>query len=102
MGITTAGNVYQRDVASSPRWAIVWARGPGDPAVHDTVGAFTAATGNDRTSLDVVGRKVLGSGWRLTSEMQAQQATVAVAVPAAVATLRGVATGARVIGATAG
>ncbi|WP_437341055.1 NosD domain-containing protein [Clavibacter michiganensis] len=102
MGITTAGNVYQRDVASSPRWAIVWARGPGDPAVHDSVGAFTAATGNDRTSLDVVGRKVLGSGWRLTSEMQAQQATVAVAVPAAVATLRGVATGARVIGATAG
>ncbi|OUD84590.1 hypothetical protein BC477_17255 [Clavibacter michiganensis subsp. michiganensis] len=28
MGITTAGNVYQRDVASSPRWAIVWARAP--------------------------------------------------------------------------
>ncbi|MBF4620714.1 right-handed parallel beta-helix repeat-containing protein [Clavibacter sp. VKM Ac-2542] len=102
MGITTAGNVYQRDAASSPRWAIVWARGPGDPAVHDTVGAFTAATGNDRTSLDVVGQKALGSGWRLTTEIQAQQATVAVAVPAAVATLRGVATGARVIGAAAG
>jgi len=102
MGITTAGNVYQRDVASSPRWAIVWARGPGDPAVHDTVGAFTGATGNDRTSLDIVGRKALGSGWRLTTELQAQQATVAVAVPAAVAALRGVATGARVIGASAG
>ncbi|MGJ1512118.1 right-handed parallel beta-helix repeat-containing protein [Clavibacter sepedonicus] len=102
MGITTAGNAYQRDIASSPRWAIVWARGPGDPAVHDTVAAFAQATGNDRTSLDVVGRKVLGSGWRLTAEVAAQQATVAVAVPADVAALRGVATGARVIGASAG
>ncbi|MBF4617501.1 right-handed parallel beta-helix repeat-containing protein [Clavibacter sp. VKM Ac-2873] len=100
MGIRVSGNVYQRDRATSPKWAIVWARGPGDPAVYDTVRDFAAATGNDRGSVEVTGRAVLGSGFRLTSEIASLQATVAVGVPALVGSLLGLGTGARALGAT--
>ncbi|RIJ60239.1 right-handed parallel beta-helix repeat-containing protein [Clavibacter phaseoli] len=100
MGIRVSGNVYQRDQATSPKWAIVWARGPGNPAVYDTVRDFAAATGNDRGSVEVTGRKVLGSGFRLTGEISSLQSTVAVGIPALVGSLLGLGTGARTLGAT--
>jgi hypothetical protein len=102
MQIRTSGNVYQRDRATSPGWAVVWARGPGDPAVYGSVAAFAAATGNDRTSVDVIGRKVLGSGFRLTSEIASLQSTISVGVPALVGSLLGVGTGSRTVGASIG
>jgi hypothetical protein len=102
MGIRASGNVYQRDRAGSPRWSIVWSRGAGDPAVYTSVAAFAAATGNDRSSVEVTGRKVLGSGFRLTSEIAALQSTVSVGVPAFVGSLLGTVTGARRVGADVG
>ena len=102
MQIRTSGNVYQRDATTSTRWAIVWARGPGDPAVYGSVAAFSAATGNDRSSVDVIGRKVLGSGFRLTSEIASLQSTVSVGLPALVGSLLGLGTGSRTVGASFG
>ncbi|OUE08105.1 hypothetical protein CMsap09_04070 [Clavibacter michiganensis] len=102
MGIRASGNVYQRDVAGTPRWSIVWSRGAGDPAVYKTVAAFASATGQDRTSVEVTGRKVLASGFRLTAEVQGLKATVPVAIPAQVASLLGTATGSRPLGASIG
>ncbi|WP_435093208.1 right-handed parallel beta-helix repeat-containing protein [Clavibacter michiganensis] len=102
MQIRTSGNVYQRDAASSPKWAVVWARGPGDPAVYTSVAAYAAASGNDRTSVDVIGRGVLGSGFRLTSEIASLQSAIAVGVPALVAPLLGSGAGSRTVGAVVG
>ncbi|CCE74734.1 right-handed parallel beta-helix repeat-containing protein [Clavibacter nebraskensis] len=102
MGITTSGNVYQRDAANRPGWAVIWSRGAGDPAVYGSVQAFSAATGNDRTSLAIDGRPVVGSGFRLTDEVRRVETQVAVPLIEAVAGLLGWPTGARELGADVG
>ncbi|WP_306453488.1 right-handed parallel beta-helix repeat-containing protein [Clavibacter capsici] len=102
MGVRASGNVYQRDRADSPGWAVVWSRGPGNPAVYGTLAAFRDATGNDRTSVEVIGRRVLGSDLRITGEIASLQSRVAVGVPALIGSLTGIVTGSRVVGATAG
>ncbi|PPF50007.1 sortase [Clavibacter michiganensis] len=102
MGITTSGNVYQRDAGNRPGWAVIWSRGPGDPAVYGSVQAFSAATGNDRTSLAIDGRPVVGAGFRLTDEVRRVETQVAVPLIGAVAGLLGWLTGARELGADVG
>ncbi|MGJ1645358.1 right-handed parallel beta-helix repeat-containing protein [Clavibacter sepedonicus] len=102
MGITTSGNVYQRDAANRPGWAVIWSRGAGDPAVYGSVQAFSAATGNDRSSLAIDGRPVVGSGFRLTDEVRRVETQVAVPLLGTVAGLIGWLTGARELGADVG
>ncbi|RII85223.1 DUF1565 domain-containing protein, partial [Clavibacter michiganensis subsp. insidiosus] len=102
MGITTSGNVYQRDAGNRPGWAVIWSRGAGDPAVYGSVQAFSAATGNDRTSLAIDGRPVVGSGFRLTDEVRRVETQVAMPLIGQVAGLLGWLTGARELGADVG
>ncbi|MBM7026779.1 right-handed parallel beta-helix repeat-containing protein, partial [Clavibacter zhangzhiyongii] len=102
MGIRTSGNVYQRDQAGSPGWAVIWSRGVGNPAVYGTLAAFRDATGNDRTSVEVIGRRVLGSDLRITGEIASLQSSIAVGVPSLIGSLTGIVTGSRTVGATAG
>ncbi|MBF4620715.1 right-handed parallel beta-helix repeat-containing protein [Clavibacter sp. VKM Ac-2542] len=102
MGITTSGNVYQRDAGNRPGWAVIWSRGAGDPAVYGSVQAFSAATGNDRTALAIDGRPVVGSGFRLTDEVRRVETQVAVPLIGVVAGLIGWLTGARELGADVG
>jgi len=102
MGITTSGNVYQRDAGNRPGWAVIWSRGAGDPAVYGSVQAFSAATGNDRTALAIDGRPVVGSAFRLTDEVRRVETQVAVPLIGQVAGLIGWLTGARELGADVG
>jgi len=102
MGITTSGNVYQRDAGNRPGWAVIWSRGAGDPAVYGSAQAFSAATGNDRSALAIDGRPVVGSGFRLTDEVRRVETQVAVPLVGAVAGLVGWLTGARELGADVG
>lgn len=88
LGISAKGDVYQRPSAGSPAWAVVWSRGPGNPAVFTTVPAFKSATGQESSHFVVDGRPAL-NGWQPTSEVTARDATVAQPLPAVVAAALG-------------
>jgi hypothetical protein len=45
MGIDADYNLYRRPSASAPSWFAVWSTGAGNPAVYNTLSAFTSATG---------------------------------------------------------
>jgi parallel beta-helix repeat protein len=45
LGIDADYNLYGRPSTSAPTWFAVWSRGAGDPAVYNTLSAFTTATG---------------------------------------------------------
>jgi hypothetical protein len=98
--ISANGNVYQRPSASNPAWAVVWSRGPGNPAVYNTLTAFRSATGQEASHLFLDGRPAL-SGWQPTSEVTAKDGSVAQPLSASIAGLIGKASGVRHLGAWA-
>ncbi len=50
MGIDADYNLYRRASAGAPGWFAVWSTGAGNPAVYNTLSAFTAATGRGGNS----------------------------------------------------
>lgn len=97
LGISANGDVYQRPSAGSPAWAVVWSRGPGNPAVFTTVPGFRSASGQESSHLFVEGRPAL-SGWHLTSEITAKDSSVAQPLPGDVASALRRNTGVRHLG----
>uniref|UniRef100_UPI00109CC314 right-handed parallel beta-helix repeat-containing protein n=1 Tax=Microbacterium sp. K22 TaxID=2305447 RepID=UPI00109CC314 len=83
------GNLYHRAAPGTPRWFSAWSRGAvsRDPAVTDTLAAFTAATGHDRRSQFIEGPSIVGSGYALLTPRTPGQASGAVPVPADVASV---------------
>lgn len=81
------GNLYQRSQPGTPRWFSAWSRGSvsRDPAVADTLRQFTAATGQDRRSVEVSGAPVVDAYYTLLPAQQGSQASIAVPVPGDVA-----------------
>ncbi|WP_181156283.1 right-handed parallel beta-helix repeat-containing protein, partial [Microbacterium sp. MYb45] len=79
------GNLYHRTAPGTPRWFSAWSRGAAskDPAVADTLAAFTAATGQDRRSQFVEGASVVNGGFTLLST----RAAAGVPVPADIASV---------------
>lgn len=61
MGVTAQGNVYQRNSATQPAWNVIWSSGAANPRVFTTLGAFTAATGQDSNGTDIVGSPALSA-----------------------------------------
>ncbi|WP_181158117.1 right-handed parallel beta-helix repeat-containing protein, partial [Microbacterium sp. MYb40] len=83
------GNLYHRTSPGTPRWFSAWSRGATsrDPAVADTLAAFTAATGQDRRSRFVEGATVVDGAYGLLPAYAAGQASVAVPVPSDIASV---------------
>jgi parallel beta-helix repeat protein len=59
LNVTALGNVYHRSDNRSPRWVVVWARGPKPPYVFETLTEFWEATGQERQSRLLTGESVL-------------------------------------------
>lgn len=83
------GNLYHRTSPGTPRWFSAWSKGSvsRDPAVTDTLAAFTAATGQDRRSQFVEGGPVVDGGYVLLPASAAVQGAVAVPVPSDIASV---------------
>ena len=93
MGISSNGNVYQRQSTGNPRWLAVWSTGPGDPQVFDTLSEFTQATGQEQRGKEYVGGQAVDSSGRLTSAVSNATAQIAVPLPADLAAIVGQPTG---------
>lgn len=98
--ITADGNVYQQSAKTPQRWAVVWSRGAGDPAVYDTFALFTAATGQESHGLVLAASaSALTSTNRASALVSAADGSVARSLPPAIATLVRQPAGSRHLGA---
>jgi parallel beta-helix repeat protein len=99
MRITSDGNVFKRTNVSTPAWAVVWSRGPGNPQVFTTVDAFAAASGQDRRSLSLDGKGAFASTEAFIASLDKSASTIARPLPAGIARLVGKSTGTQHLGA---
>jgi len=97
--VASQGNVYARTSTARPTWWTVWSRGAGDPAVFTSMTDFTKATGQDAASLVLDGKSAVDTSGAATVTVREAEATVAVPLPAAVASELGVKAGTRHLGA---
>ncbi|GAA1132533.1 hypothetical protein GCM10009651_15290 [Microbacterium natoriense] len=75
------GNLYSRPAVTAPVWFGIWSRGSaGDPAVTNTLKAFSTATGQDTHSMLVEGGSVVDDEYQLV--VPAAPAALAAAAPA--------------------
>jgi hypothetical protein len=84
MAVRSNGNVLHRTSATQPSWVVVWSRGRGNPAVFTSVGAFTAATGQDSDSLALDARPAL-AGTSLAPAVVSVESAIARPLPPDVA-----------------
>lgn len=98
MRVRANGNVYQRDNRQTPLWLAVWSRGPGDPAVYQTLAAFRKATGQDSRSISLVGTEAVTSSGLATRAVGQSAPAVAIPLPSAIASLVGQPAGAKHLG----
>jgi parallel beta-helix repeat protein len=87
-------NLYRRPSAGAPTWFAVWSRGAGDPAVYNTLAAFTAATGKDAHSALVENAPA-----QSPAQLDAAVTGTATGLPASIAALVGKAVGTAHLGA---
>lgn len=98
--VTAQGNVYHRVNAQQPGWAVVWSGGKSNARVYTGIAAFRAATGQEKTHLEITGPSPLAPGTLIANRtVQDQAGAVAVPLPAPIAGLAGQPTGARHLGA---
>jgi hypothetical protein len=98
MDIDANGNVYQRANAAAPAWAIVWSRGPGNPAVYTTVAAWSAATGQDAQRFASDAAPVIGTDFTLGAAPAAAASSIAQPLPSQIAAIVGKPAGTRMLG----
>ena len=99
LNITVLGNVYYRPDNRSPRWVVVWARGPKPPDVFETLIEFWEATGQERQSRLLTGEPVLTDELRPEPIVSHLVGAVARPLPVALATKCRVAAGTQHLGA---
>ncbi len=98
MRVKSEGNAYHRAGPTSPANLAVWAAGT-SIAGYKTLPAFRAATGNDlRSTLDE-GSSILTGAYQLTPDALASTASVALPIPDSIASIMGIASGTRKLGA---
>lgn len=98
MDVRSNGNVLQRVSISQPKWAVVWSRGAGNPAVYLDVASFSMATGQDSTSLALDGTPAVENGV-LTPEVSSLVSAVAKPLVPAIAAAVGQPEGEKHLGA---
>ncbi|MFB9798467.1 nitrous oxide reductase family maturation protein NosD [Arthrobacter citreus] len=98
--VTAQGNVYHRVNAQQPSWAVVWSGGKSNASVYTGIAAFRAATGQEKTHLELTGPSPLAPNtFAANRTVQDQAGAVAVPLPASIAGLAGQPSGARHLGA---
>lgn len=100
MGVTSNGNVFNRDNTSDPNWLTVWSRGTtnANPAVYSSLAAHRSGTGQDTTSVAYNGSYAVTSSGHLSGTTQAKAGSVAAGLPSSLATLTGESTGEKWLG----
>ncbi|KQZ90339.1 hypothetical protein ASD62_14630 [Phycicoccus sp. Root563] len=98
IGVTSAGNIFNRTSTSTPTWTHVWSSGKVNPYVYTALAPFQKSTGQDRSSVAYDTSAVVTLGGRLSSAAATKGAAIAVALPADLAALSGHPTGARKVG----
>ena len=96
--VSSNGNVFAQPSAGVPGTAVIWSVQNANPSRYATVAAYVAATGKDKASYAMTGSPVTASGTP-TSTVTAKDASTAQALPAAVATAMGKASGTKHLGA---
>jgi trimeric autotransporter adhesin len=99
LGVTTNHNVYQRDTSTSPQYVAVWSRGAGNPAVYSDLPAFRTGTGQETTSLYLLGTPAADAEGRVTAAVVDAAGSTAAPLSAELADLIGVPEGSRMLGA---
>ena len=99
--ISSNGNVFAQPSAGVPSAAVIWSVQNANPNRYATVAAYIAATGQDKASYAMTGSPV-SSTLAAVSAVTAKESTTAQALPAAIATAVGKASGTKHLGAWAG
>lgn len=98
IGVTSAGNIFNRTNSSTPTWTHVWSSGRTNPYVFTGLASFQKATGQDRTSVAYEKTAVVTLSGRLTSAAATKGAAIATPLPSDLASLSGHAAGTRKVG----
>lgn len=100
MGVTSNGNLFNRESPSASRWLTVWSRGPANvnPAVYDNLALHRAGTGQDTASVSYDAVVVVSADGTLAASVRAGADARAVALPRAFAALVGQPTGTKHMG----
>ncbi|AQP46317.1 hypothetical protein BW730_00755 [Tessaracoccus aquimaris] len=100
MKITANSNVYHRSSASQPQWVAIWSRANVNvnPYVFSSLAAFQSTTGQEKKGKEFTGASVLDSSLNLVASLKADQANIAEALPADVASAIGRPAGSKTLG----
>nr|WP_231979991.1 right-handed parallel beta-helix repeat-containing protein [Tessaracoccus coleopterorum] len=100
MKISANSNVYSRTSASQPQWIAIWSRADVNvnPYVFSSLASLQATTGQEKKGREFVGTSIVDSNLNLVSSVKADQATIAEALPADVASAIGRPAGSKVLG----
>ena len=93
------GNLYHRPSATSPKVFAKWSAGKSGNPAHSTFSAYVSASGRDKTSKAVDGTGVVTGQMQLSGTHASTAPSYARAVPAGVASVSGLTSGAKVLGA---
>ena len=100
MKITANSNVYSRSSASQPKWLAVWSRANvnSNPHVFTSLAELRSTTGQESKGKEYVGTTVVDANLDLVPAVKGDQATIAEALPADVASAIGRPAGSKVLG----
>ncbi|MBB2985725.1 right-handed parallel beta-helix repeat-containing protein [Terracoccus luteus] len=99
MRVTSQANAYWRASSSAPANMVCWANGTAGLQSYKTLSTFRSATGNDTGSTVNEGTPILTSDYQLTPAAQSTTAAVALPLPDYIASVVGLATNTRKLGA---
>jgi hypothetical protein len=97
IGVTANSNVYNRVSTSSPTWAVVWSRGPGNPYVFTDLTSFRTTTGQEANGVLTTGQAIVDQEGKPTAAMP--NSSIAQPLPTTIAALINQPAGARQLGA---
>lgn len=98
-GVTANGNVYRRPAAGAPTWLAIWSNGPANASVYTSAAAFSAAEGQERQTLELIGTAAVNADDTPTAAVTSKEAAIAQPLPARIAQLTGQPAGAAHLGA---
>lgn len=81
LNVTAAGNVYHRSDNRSPKWLVVWARGPKEPYIFANLGQFRGTVGQETPGLLLTQPAVVPSTYAPTEAVLRSVGAVAQPMP---------------------
>ncbi|GAA5227768.1 hypothetical protein GCM10025778_23010 [Paeniglutamicibacter antarcticus] len=99
MKISLNANAYHRTSAKSPKWSVVWSKGAGNPSVYTTLAAFQKAKPTEGSSFEITATSIVDGNNNTTTSVTGKNRK-ATALPANIASLTGLASGSKLLGAS--